>query len=92
MADLTTPNHRKELTMKRSLVTLCVAMSLLIAASIGLSAFAQGSRRVGGYTRRNGTYVKPHYRTRADRTQRNNWSTKGNRNPYTGKRGTKRPR
>ena len=33
-----------------------------------------------------------HRRTNADHTQRNNLSTKGNTNPYTGKRGTKTPR
>jgi len=33
-----------------------------------------------------------HQRTNADHTQRNNLSTKGNTNPYTGRRGTKTPR
>jgi hypothetical protein len=78
--------------MRKSFVTLCLSISLVFVASIGLAVFAQGHRRVGGYTRRSGTYIKSHYRTRADRTQRNNWSTRGNRNPYTGKRGARRAR
>ena len=49
-----------------------------------------GSVRVGGYTTRRGTYVAPHYRTRADSTRSNNWSHSGNVNPMTGKRGYKR--
>jgi hypothetical protein len=48
-----------------------------------------GSIRVGGYTTHRGTYVAPHYRTRADSTRLNNWSHSGNVNPMTGKRGYK---
>lgn len=46
-------------------------------------------QRVGGYTNRFGTYVAPHYRTRADGNPYNNWSTKLNVNPFTGKPGYK---
>ena len=48
------------------------------------------SHSVRGYTNRRGTYVAPYRRTNADRTQRNNYSTRGNSNPYTGKNGTRR--
>ncbi|GAC1439744.1 MAG: hypothetical protein NVSMB58_36630 [Terriglobales bacterium] len=48
-----------------------------------------GVERVHGYTKKNGTHVKGYDRTRKDRTDANNWSTKGNVNPETGKRGTK---
>jgi hypothetical protein len=76
----------------KSIVARYILPLALLLASINIAAFAQGSTRVRGYTRRTGTYVQSHRRTRADRTQRNNWSTKGNVNPYTGKRGTKRAR
>lgn len=46
---------------------------------------------VNGYTRSNGTYVQGHYRSSPNGTVNDNWSTKGNTNPYTGKAGTKRP-
>ena len=46
---------------------------------------------VHGYTRRNGTYVRPYYRSHANGTQKDNFSTKGNVNPYTGRYGTKTP-
>jgi len=45
---------------------------------------------VQGYMRKNGTYVQAYKRTKADKTQANNWSSFGNINPYTGKRGNKR--
>lgn len=43
--------------------------------------------RVKGYFRKDGTYVNAHYRTAPNSTNRDNFSTKGNVNPYTGKRG-----
>lgn len=44
---------------------------------------------VRGYFRSNGTYVMPHYRSVPDGNFWNNWSTKGNVNPYTGELGTR---
>lgn len=44
-----------------------------------------------GYTRKNSTYVKPHYRSSSDGSLSNNWSNKGNVNPYTGKKSTQMP-
>jgi len=44
---------------------------------------------ISGYTRSNGTYVHPSRATNPDATRNNNYSTKGNVNPYTGKEGTK---
>jgi hypothetical protein len=52
---------------------------------------SSGNVRVKGYSRRNGAYIQPHYRTKTNRTRFDNYSTKGNVNPYTGKGGTKNP-
>ena len=49
-----------------------------------------GSVYVHGHTTKNGTYVAPHHRSAPDASKSNNWSTKGNVNPYTGKKGTKK--
>ena len=54
-----------------------------------LQAFAQV--KVKGYYRKDGTYVKPHYRSNPDGNPYNNWSYPGNTNPYTGKTATGNP-
>ncbi len=45
------------------------------------------SHNVRGHVRKDGTYVAPHRQSNPDKNFRNNWSTKGNQNPYTGKEG-----
>ncbi|AVS61645.1 hypothetical protein C8241_07900 [Paracidovorax avenae] len=49
------------------------------------------SHSVSGYTRKDGTYVAPSHATNPNGTKSDNWSTKGNVNPHTGKEGTKEP-
>lgn len=46
------------------------------------------SEHVNGYERRDGTYVQPYERTKADNTLDNNYGTRGNQNPWTGTTGT----
>ena len=50
-----------------------------------------GSHSVSGYVRSNGTYVAPARATNPNGTKTDNWTTRGNVNPYTGKAGTKAP-
>lgn len=50
---------------------------------------SSGSVRVRGYTRKDGTYVQPHYRSRPNGTVTDNFSFQGNTNPFTGLIGTK---
>lgn len=45
---------------------------------------------VRGYTRKDGTYVQPHYRSDANSQRSDNYSSQGNTNPYTGQRGFER--
>lgn len=47
-----------------------------------------GSVYVHAYTRSDGTPVQSHYRSSPDSNFDNNWSTRGNINPYTGMVGT----
>lgn len=42
---------------------------------------------VKSYTRKDGTVVKGYYRSVPDKDKNNNWSAKGNINPFTGKKG-----
>jgi hypothetical protein len=44
-----------------------------------------------GYVKKDGTYVQPHYSTKPNQTKIDNYSSKGNTNPYTGEKGTKDP-
>lgn len=44
---------------------------------------------VSGYTKSNGTYVQSHVRTMPNNTNWDNYSTKGNVNPYTGTSGSR---
>lgn len=63
-----------------------LVLALVVLTALATTALAQV--HVQGYTRRDGTYVQPHYRSSPDSTPYNNWSTRGNVNPYTGHRGT----
>ena len=47
------------------------------------------SHDVRGHTTKNGTYVAPSHATNPNDTKTDNFSNKGNVNPYTGKEGTK---
>ncbi|MGC4062947.1 MAG: hypothetical protein QM749_19745 [Aquabacterium sp.] len=47
------------------------------------------SHHVNGYVKKDGTYIAPHQQSNADKDFNNNWSTKGNENPTTGKDGTR---
>lgn len=73
--------------MRKTLSTLLVISIFVIFTG---SAFAR-SVRVKPYYRQDGTYVQPHYRTSPDRNIWNNYSTRGNVNPYTGNKGYKDP-
>lgn len=55
------------------------------------SGYGTGSHSVRGYTKRDGTSVRSHHATNRNGTKRDNWTTKGNVNPYTGKPGTVDP-
>lgn len=77
------------------------ALALILVVATSSAAFSQYNNRnygygtgsnpssgyVQGYSRSDGTYVQPHYRTNPNNTQLDNYSTSGNYNPYTGKTG-----
>lgn len=49
---------------------------------------AHADEYVSGYYRSNGTYVQPYMRSSPDNSVYNNYSYKGNLNPYTGQVGS----
>lgn len=75
----------------RSAVVFALFAGLSAMPALAKGGSRPGSHSVRGYVKKNGTYVAPHRQTNPNRTQRDNWSTKGNVNPYTGKPGTKTP-
>ena len=67
---------------------MLISITVLAVAS---PALAQTAHPVRGYVRQDGTYVAPHYQTNPNGTRLDNYSTRGNVNPYTGKPGTVDP-
>jgi hypothetical protein len=47
------------------------------------------SHAVGPYIRRDGRFVSPHWQSNPNQEWRDNWSTKPNVNPYTGREGSR---
>lgn len=70
--------------MKRSTTFI-----LLCLTACGV--LASGSHATKGYVKKDGTYVAPSRATNPNSTKTDNYSSKGNANPYTGKEGTKDP-
>ena len=73
---------------KRMRQLFLVAILILFVSSPPV--FAKSVNVRGGVTK-SGTYRAPHQRTSPNKTKVDNWSTKGNVNPNTGKAGTVDP-
>lgn len=61
---------------------------VIIALSVFAISNIANADYVNGYYKSNGTYVQGYHRSHANGTKFDNYSTKGNINPYTGKTGT----
>ncbi|MEM5789179.1 MAG: hypothetical protein AAGU11_17835 [Syntrophobacteraceae bacterium] len=66
-----------------------IALAFIFTLSLTVTAFAQVW--VDPYVKKDGTYVQGHMRSSPNNTSLDNYSTKGNVNPYTGESGTKDP-
>ncbi len=82
-----------KLFIKSPCFIVCVAiiLSTSIAEAKKANGGSGGSHHVNGHFKKNGTYVQPHHATNPNHTQRDNYSSKPNVNPYNGKQGTKEP-
>ncbi|OON89736.1 hypothetical protein B0D78_02610 [Pyramidobacter sp. C12-8] len=69
--------------MKKFLFIICVVLGF------AGTAFAQDTY-VNGYYRKDGTYVQGHYKSPSNDYFYDNYSSSGNRNPYTGEKGYKK--
>ena len=73
--------------MKSTMLLIAMVVLLLV-----ISGAAEAKNvYVKGHVTKKGKYIHPHVSTSPDKTRLNNFSTKGNVNPYTGKAGTKNP-
>ena len=72
----------KKLNMLKKIFCILFLFSLVLPVQ---------AKYVKGYYKSNGTCVNGYHRTRADYSKYNNYSTKGNYNPYTGQKGYKYP-
>ena len=70
--------------MKKLLVSLVIVSFIFSFLASSIEAVT----RTKGYTKKNGTYVAPSYKSTPNKSKLDNFSTKGNINPYTGKKGT----
>jgi hypothetical protein len=87
--------------MSTTRLAFIASLAILCAPNVALAHGHGGghhaSRTSGGvthvrsYTKKNGTVVEAHDRTAEGGAPGNNWSTKGNVNPETGKPGDKQP-
>lgn len=85
----------------KKLLTLFVAIAAVVlsanaqynygSSSYGINSYGvnTNSTYVNGYRKSNGTYVQGHYRSSSNSTNHDNYSTYGNRNPYTGTSGSR---
>lgn len=82
--------------MKKAVIAaayVLFAVSAFAQSGYGGGSYGQNneSHYTRGHYRRNGTYVEGHRSSNPNNTTSDNWSTKGNYNPYTGKQGTRNP-
>lgn len=76
--------RQKKISFRKGVMKKEFLAGIMLATLMTSPVFAQ---YVNGYYRSNGTYVQGYHRTQADSSRFNNYSTKGNYNPYTGERG-----
>jgi hypothetical protein len=75
--------------MNKSRIGYIAVIFTTIILSMSLSSKAYADVNVDGYYKKNGTYVQPHQRSDPNNDRSDNWSSKGNTNPYTNKKGYK---
>lgn len=76
--------------MKKITISL-IALFLVFSFSLVTASGTEARQKVKGYTTKKGTYVAPYYKQSPNKSKLDNFSTKGNVNPYTGKKGTVNP-
>ena len=76
--------------MNQTSVRLSIVF-LLASLATQMQAFAASSHSVHGHFKKDGTFVQPHRQTDPNQSKLDNWGSKGNVNPYSGKAGSVDP-
>jgi len=71
--------------MKKAAIILALAVGAALASGMALA-----DQYVRGYLRSDGTYVRGYYRSNPNQYRWDNYSSRGNINPYTGESGSER--
>lgn len=66
--------------------------SLILMIGFNYAQVNPKSSTVKGYNKKDGTHVDSYKRSVENKTQKDNYSSKPNTNPYTGKKGTRTPK
>jgi len=75
--------------MKTIKTILLLTLATFVFSFINVGSL-EAAKRVRGYVTKKGTYVQSHMRSSSNRTKIDNYTTRGNINPYTGKKGYKK--
>lgn len=75
----------------KKLFSVSIALLFLVSLLFPASAEARTMSTRGYYKPSTGSYVMPYYKTSPNNSRLDNFSTKGNYNPYTGKSGSVNP-
>jgi len=75
--------------MKKNYILLLILLVLSICQVVRSQTNSSYRCQKGYVKKSTGTYVKPHYKTTPNQTNRDNYSTKGNTNNWTGTKGTR---
>jgi len=76
--------------MKKVVINLIISFLILFFSLVSVSS-VDALQKVKGYTTKKGTYVAPYYKSTPNKSKFDNFSTKGNINPFNGKKGTVNP-
>lgn len=68
-----------------------ILITFLLFMFLFTPQYSMAANKVKGYYKKNGTYVQPYQRSKSNESKLDNYSTKGNINPYTGKKGNQDP-
>ena len=72
--------------MKKQITLVLIILTLIFTAQSAMAL-----KYTKSYTKKNGTFVQGHYSSSPNKIKFDNYSSKGNSNPFTGKKGSVDP-